>query len=324
MVLIVSNKFDPHADKVILGLKKRNHPFARFNTEDFPQNVLLSLAFFDTSLSGDINFLKKGKKINVSELNSIYYRRPKPFQISPVVTDKLHKNFALGECKTAIEGLEHCMPFFWVSHPYSLKRAENKIYQLGIAKKIGFDIPLTLITNDPSQIKSFFEKCNSNNQGNGVVTKVLKHSNELGLCTRKVPDSDLEKISNVKTTPCFFQEYIEKKVEVRITVVGREFFAAEIHSQDSEKGKIDWRADYSNVQYYPHDLPSTIKSKCVALLEEMDLAFGAIDMIIKPNDQYIFLEINPNGQWLWIENFIGLPISEALIEMLIKGKIVSS
>ena len=323
MVLIISNKFDPHADKIILELKKQKCSFIRFNTEDFPQKILVSINFSDSYLSDNssIHFLNLDKIVKISDLSSVYYRRPNPFKINPLITEKIHEDFALGECITAIQGLEYCLHCLWVSHPHNLRRAENKIYQLNTAKKIGFNTPLTLITNDPLQIKSFYEKCNDNNKGNGLVIKVLRHANTLGLCTRKVSLSDLEKSNNIKFAPCFFQEYIEKKIEVRITIVGKQIFAAEIHSQDDEKAKIDWRAGYDYVKYYPHELPAEIQSKCIMLLEEMQLAFGAIDMIITPDGQYIFLEINPNGQWLWIENFIGLPISKTLTKMLIQGKI---
>ncbi|HMW02377.1 MAG TPA: ATP-dependent carboxylate-amine ligase, partial [Acidobacteriota bacterium] len=124
----------------------------------------------------------------------------------------------------------------------------------------------------------------------------------------------------VTHAPCLFQEYIPKKVELRITVVGRKIFAAEIHSQQSQRSKDDWRRyDIANTPYLKHRLPEAIKIKCQQLVRELGLVFGCIDMIVTPDNRYVFLEINPNGQWGWIEELTQLPICANLAEMLIQG-----
>ena len=110
------------------------------------------------------------------------------------------------------------------------------------------------------------------------------------------------------------------KVELRITVVGKNVFAAEIHSQQKEATRHDWRRDALALEHRNHPLPDDIKLKCIQLAKTFGLEFGAIDMILTPDGRYVFLEINPNGQWAWIEETTGLPISEALIELLCQGK----
>jgi len=206
------------------------------------------------------------------------------------------------------------------NHPYKVKRAENKLYQYQIAEKVGLDIPLTLVTNDPRKAKDFCEMCLK--KKSGVVVKVLNHSNNIGLLTRKITSHELKEIEVIKYTPCFFQEYIEKTYEIRITVVGKQIFAAEIHSQKIEKTKVDWRnySQFDEIPYLPHNLPRDISLKCLSLLKKMGLIFGAIDMIYTPDKRYIFLEINANGQWLWIEKLTGLQITKAITELLIAGK----
>lgn len=127
-------------------------------------------------------------------------------------------------------------------------------------------------------------------------------------------------VSKIKYAPSLFQEYVPKDVELRITIVGNEVFAAEIHSQQKEAARHDWRRDALALEHREHQLPDNVRLKCVNLAKAFNLEFGAIDMILTPDGRYVFLEINPNGQWAWIEEFTGLPISEALIELLCRGK----
>lgn len=115
-------------------------------------------------------------------------------------------------------------------------------------------------------------------------------------------------------TPCIYQQYIKKKHELRITVVGEEVFAAAVNSQDFEETKIDWRRE--NLEFYKTSIPKHIEVKCIEIVKKLGLHFGAIDLILDKDDNYVFLEVNPNGQWAWIESQTELPISEAIIKFL--------
>ncbi|NJR75066.1 MAG: hypothetical protein HC773_18390 [Scytonema sp. CRU_2_7] len=120
--------------------------------------------------------------------------------------------------------------------------------------------------------------------------------------------------------PNDFQAYIPKRLELRITVVGQQVFAAEIHSQETNHTRYDWRRyDHHKTPYFPHELPPEVEQRCVQLVEKLGLCYGAIDMILTPDGRYVFLEINPNGQYLWIELATGLPISDAICDLLISG-----
>lgn len=117
----------------------------------------------------------------------------------------------------------------------------------------------------------------------------------------------------------FVQEYIEKAFELRVTVVGEEVFACKIDSQaqQEETGRIDWRQGYEHgLRQEAYALPDSVSSQCVAFLRRMGLNFGCFDFIVTPSGEYVFLECNPNGQWLWIELTVGLKISEAIADFL--------
>lgn len=118
-------------------------------------------------------------------------------------------------------------------------------------------------------------------------------------------------------TVSFVQEYIEKEYELRVTVVDNTVIATKILSQDlpEDKGKTDWRQGYDDgLVFEEFILPEAIQVQCKTLVHAMGLNFGCIDLIVKPNGDYVFLECNPNGQWLWIELANGQKIAESIAD----------
>lgn len=139
--------------------------------------------------------------------------------------------------------------------------------------------------------------------------------------TSLVDDSHLDQLEAVKYAPCIFQEYVPKQVDLRVTVFGERVFATEIHSQAAEQSKNDWRRlPALMLPHCPHALPDEIAEKCVRLVRTLGLAFGAIDMALARQDQYFFLEINPNGQWAWIEQRTAQPLTRSLVDLLVAGR----
>ena len=138
--------------------------------------------------------------------------------------------------------------------------------------------------------------------------------------TTPVSTKDVKNINSVKYAPTLLQEYIPKKIEIRATIFGNKIFAAEIHSQQNPLTKDDWRHCNANVDYLPHILPKKIEQLCFRLVHGFGLVFGAIDLILTPQGKYVFLELNPNGQWIWIEKLTGLPMINALVNLLETGK----
>lgn len=194
-----------------------------------------------------------------------------------------------------------------------------KIKQLRVASEVGLEIPRTLITNNPEDAEMFFKKTA---RSKGVIIKrlgggiILEGNQGSAIYTSLVSKSDIKEIERVRYTPVLFQEYIPQDIELRITVVGDKVFPVEIHSQESDKAKIDWRRDTLNLSHRVHVLPCEIEQKIINFVRRLGLNFGAIDMILTPDQRYVFLEINPNGQWGWIEDLTDLPIPDAIIDLL--------
>lgn len=183
--------------------------------------------------------------------------------------------------------------------------------QLRLAARVGLKTPATLVTNQREELIEFYHK----HEGNIIAkpfyrTFVESDTGYDTILTSKVSRDDLKKNNGLELTPVIFQEYIEKMYELRVTCVGDNVFAAKIDSQASEKTRVDWRNyDFEKVRHTAYDLPVHIKDRCLDLSKELGLKYGAMDFIVTPNNEYVFLENNPNGQWLWIENLTDLPIS---------------
>jgi glutathione synthase/RimK-type ligase-like ATP-grasp enzyme len=136
---------------------------------------------------------------------------------------------------------------------------------------------------------------------------------------RLVRPRDLVHFQDVQLCPLVVQAYVRKTLEVRVTVVGSDVFAAEIHSQATRRTLVDWRRyDRTNTPHAVHTLPPEIAERCLGLVRAMGLAYGAIDLVLTPEGHYVFLEINPNGQYMWIEHLTGLPITDRLVRLLVE------
>lgn len=324
MILVVTNETDYTADYLILELNKLGIEYVRFNTEDFPLNANIALNFGDKGFEGILKL--QGKQISHHQIKSVWFRRPVNSTISPQIKDPAAEEFVINESRETLEGLWKNLSCFWVSEPTNLRIAESKPYQLKRAVELGLSIPETLITNSEQEARAFYEK-----HSKSIIYKPLYHSrinreDSLGLIyTNRVEAEQEKKFANVHFAPSLFQPYIQKKLEIRAIVVGEQVFSVELHSQDVPDAKYDWRrADASEIKHLPHCLPDAVNEKCISLVKSLGLVFGAIDLILTPNNKYIFLELNPNGQWAWIQQMCPeIQIKEALIRMLVKGNLAN-
>lgn len=261
-------------------------------------------------------------RIGSSEIASIWYRRPGKKQNGMENLEPPDKQYAEQEVFRFLRALwnSQCShDILWVNHPYLSWKIEcNKQLQVKEAFRVGLNVPATIVTNDYERARDFLSK---------HVTCILKTFGTfakdeegwpMGVYTTPVTLQDLDSNrQELRFSPIILQGYVPKKLELRVTVVGDNVFACAIHSQDSEKTKHDWRKyDFANVKHEIFKLPQDVKNKLLACMRTWGLKFGAIDMVITPNDRYVFLEVNPAGQWGWIEDLTQLPIAETIANLL--------
>ncbi|MDL2227781.1 hypothetical protein LJC30_02720 [Odoribacter sp. OttesenSCG-928-L07] len=325
MIFIISNKEDVHPTPVVKYLSERQIPVFRLNTEALLTDYQFDWHCNDKETDFYIKNIKNGLEVRGSKITAIWERRPElPNELLIESVPEINKH-NLEEAKGFLYFLRYYLKdVFSIGSIVYDRVASSKMLQLKIAKELGIATPATCFSNRMSDIVFFA------NNFEYVVLKSIENDNvwlgdeyEYVFYAQKIQSSLITNSPEEMFSQSinFVQNYIEKQFELRITVVGEKVFACKIDSQvlDDDKGKIDWRQgyDYGLIQE-AFELPETIKTFCIKFLRKMKLNFGCFDMIVTPENEYVFLECNPNGQWLWVEEQTGMKISEAIAEILIK------
>lgn len=311
VVMLVTASYDETADYMLDFLKKQGTKAFRLNTDQFPTTVK---ATFDPH-SGLV-LESPTASVHSRQISAVWYRR----NVAPVLPDHLDEydtEFCLRESRAFLAGALASIPTErWLSNPTAIWRAERKLYQLPIARHIGFNIPSTIVTNDEAAIRSFAD-------GRPLIGKAVSSGyidspdGYKAMFTTALSPTDLDDLGGLSISPVIFQERIEKTSDIRVTVIDGEVFAAEIMSQMHPSSVTDWRAtENPELQHRVHELPALEKQLCLALVKRLGLEFGAIDLALTADGKYTFFEINPNGEWLWLQYQLGFPIAEKIAQWL--------
>ena len=315
-VLIISNPKDKHTQVVAKKVQQLGAYPVLFYPENLSNLKITWLKSADKNLT--IGNWNEDEELKLGDFYSIWLRRPQPFS-SPTSEKAIH--FAQDEWNALLEGIFALSKgSLWVSHPDQLKLAARKPVQLVLAEELGIETPKTLITNDSYKAKEFFELCSGKvickPTGRGWVYSEDEEHIDFVL-TNRVDANHLSSAEGLNLSPVTFQEEIPKAYEIRVNVVGQNVLAIKIDSQNSSVSELDWRRyDFANTHYSSYKLPSDLETKCLSLVQQLGLEFGAIDIIRRPDGRYTFLEINGNGQFLWAEELSGVDVSSAIARLL--------
>lgn len=311
-VLVLTCAEDTTVNPVINEVEKRGWRVARIDPGDFPTLIGLS-AQIGTSdrWSGRLGGLDLG------DVSSVWYWRPTRFRF-PDGLSVADEVVAANEARMGVGGVLASLDALWVNHPHRGAAAEYKPLQLQKASACGFTIPTTLITNDATEAQAFAEQ-----QRDGVVCKEMgasltsENGEAMATWTTRIPAPDID-AEQLAVTAHMIQAWVPKDYEARVTVVGKTPFAVAI-TADSEAGHVDWRSDYESLTYKIIDTPPEVIAAIGRFMDDMGLSFGAFDFTITPDGEWVFLECNPSGQWLWLEEETGTPITTAIAELLTHG-----
>ena len=318
MILFITNKEDITTDFVVKRIREERADYYRFNTEDLFNCVDISLDFERNKFQ----LLDKRKGvIDLNNVTSVYFRRPKLPKIPPDLAT-WERNFLIKEYHSLLNGIYSILSSsLWINYVYSIIEAENKIYQLILAKKLGFNIPETLISNNRDSVYEFIRAKYFNCVIKPIRSGFIDDPDDPKVIfTNKISRDKLEELSRIQICPSIFQRNIAKETDVRVIVVGKKVFAIRIESQEYKESKIDWRRGSNIIEHNYIELPLELENRCVNLVKQLNLLFGAIDLVLDKKGNFYFLEINPNGQWAWIEKRLGIPISNEIAKLLITGK----
>ncbi len=311
-IILVTTADDLAADLIVLHLRRRSVNFVRFNQEDFPARA--RLVWRAAEGLGNIAFGQE--VINCGDIGSAWFRYP----VEPLTTESEQQPylaFVANESAGFLSGFLETMPWFWMNRPSAIAAASNKLRQLVCARELGLIVPETVATNCARAARDFID-------GRDGIAKTVTNASfsqagqKYVVYTTSVTLDDLSAAS-VGASPVIYQQRIVNDFDLRVTVVGNQAFAVRILVPNRD-GAVDWRAlDASRIVYERYRLPDWIEERCIALTRALSLSFAALDFIVTPDGEHVFLEVNPSGQWSWLEQATGLPITDAMVDRLIAG-----
>ena len=311
-ILLVTATSDLAADLLVLAAREKRLPLIRFNQDEFPQRAQI-----EWQGSGETRVGSDGQSFAESDVSGAWFRR-KPLlhtHLDHVAT------FAAREIDAFLGGVWETARWFWMNRPSAVTRAEHKLLQLRYAQRVGFTIPATLATNCPEAARRFARPrayIAKTLAGGSIAIEGIDHA----IFTTAITAEDITADEEIQACPVIFQPRIPTSFDLRVTVVADRVFAARIILKDRTELDVDWRrVDPARLRYERQILPAGLESKCVKLVSAMGLTYGALGFVVTPEGEHIFLELNPSGQWGWIERALGLPIADTILDKLKEGQV---
>ena len=309
-VLIISNSMDFTTDLICIELNKRNVKYVRLNRDMF-NKYKIKVDIENISMFIGIN--EEEYIISDKNLVSIYYRAPVFLRENFTKYINMEEQLYRSQWMSFMRNLsifENCR---WVNNPNSTFTAEDKLLQLKKAKEIGFNIPNTLLVNSLDYLDI---KDEEQYVVKSLDTVLLKHNNKESFAYTNIISGKELKKSRLDIAPIIFKKCISGKTDIRAKIIRNKIIPLKI-----EKNNIgingDWRLEKENVEYSAIKLPEEIEKKCIKIVETFKLSFGGIDLVEK-NGKYYFIEINPTGEWAWLNEKSNSRIDKAICDYLLK------
>lgn len=317
MLLLITNRRDITMDYVVAELHRRGHAFMRLNTELLPKALCTISGHQRDAWSITLD----GETVRGEQVSGAYFRRPGAPIVSEKVADIGERAYMEAEWSSFLKSLYSRLEGRWLNSPTKIFMAEDKPLQLLIASEIGFNVPLVSITNDISSVRAITRSGQA--IGKPLRQAVLTGETERIIFTSRLGRLDDDQAQSIAMTPFIVQTEVVKQYDVRVTVVGEQVFATAIWSQENPETEIDWRqGSRPDLRHERIDLPDVVREQCIEIVRRLGLRYGAIDLVSDLSGKLWFLEINPNGQWAWIENLTGYPIAAAIVDELTVNPVV--
>lgn len=313
-ILVVTRTNDVTADNVLRRMADRNIPYLRLNAENFGE-IGIALRFpnvCDSILSiGNVH-------ATISKIRGVWLRRltkPKACQIQEPEARAFAESEMDFTLRWLIDLLGNYCPI--LDRETRVLEGRNKFDQLAIAEMFSLCIPTTLVTNDPVVAKDFVEQHKTvavkSVAGYGCQVEGGFYAVYTNIVTKEI----LDRFESIRVAPVCLQEYIDKKFELRITIVGQRVFGCRIDSQSIQQAQIDWRRYDRKTPYSVYSIDQELSIRLIAIMKHYGIRFASFDLIVTPDGRTVFLEMNPATQFLWIEELTGMPITDAIIDEIL-------
>lgn len=309
MILIITIKDDIHAITIRNTLKSKGYDDCHIIECD-QLTTTNRVMWKNNSIDEQAClFTSEGACIDISKASLVWWRRVRADQQLAAEMENEHQvKLINNDCRGSLGGmLESAFRGKWISSPSATNKAANKIYQLSIARKCGFRIPDTLISQSQDEVQEFID----GQKGKVIVKPVVGAAGPL-MFTTFIDDARKTDPESFRVCPAVYQEYIEGTRHIRLNCFGNKSYAAVI-----ETDELDWRPNL-NVPVVKWEVPPSLHKKIRKVLDQLGLAMGILDLKITPEGEYVWLEVNPQGQFLFLEPLAKMPLASIFADYLLE------
>lgn len=308
-ILVISHTHDAHAADVLARLRQRGLEPVLFDTGRVPRETPLTIEH-DPRSGWSAHTRIDGRDVDLRRVRSVWWRRPQPFGLDAAVGGADDRHFALSETHAAVSGLWTLLDATWMNDPDRDERAGRKAYQLEAARAAGLAIARTCITSDPARARAFIAA-----ERGDAIYKTFTATEATWRETRLLRADEAELLDAVRFAPVIFQQHIRAEADLRVTIVGDAVFPAAIRVP-ADAYPCDFRMTMASASIVACELPEAVLTALRRLMHALGLVYAAIDLRLTPAGDHVFLEVNPAGQWLFVEQATGQGISDALAGQL--------
>ena len=301
-VFIYTMPGDWHAILAEAALKQRGHRVLRYFGTDFPALADVEFEYGEGGESLRLHTIDGSYQL--SDFDVVWNRRMTAPRLPPGIDprDRDYVSLQLRFGDAAMRSL--LREAFWINPYDAARNADHKPKQLQLALRNGLKIPETLVSNRPEAIRRFIDAHPS------VIHKPLigaaweEDDKTLSTYTARVRAEDLPGEALLRAAPGIFQAQVPKQFEVRAQFFGASYFALKIDSTRIEYGEMDWRLHQNGAMTDGSvALPDAVYRACMKQLDSLGLVAGAFDFIVTPDDEWIYLEVNEAGQFIFVEQW---------------------
>lgn len=311
MILAVTHADDVHAAPVMEAVARLGWRCVMLDLATLPCQARL-----DFSAGRRVNGARftgvDGASVDAAQIGAVWWRRPRPYVpdagLSPPAAA-----YAIAQVHAMLSGVWGSLRAGWMNDPWRNERAGHKPVQLAAAEAAGLEVPPTLITWDPAEARAFLEELGER----PVIQKPLQPTEASWRPTRLVTEADRRRLDDLRFAPAIIQAYVPG-TDIRVTAAGGRLFATAIDARETSSPQ-DFRPAYAQSRVEPCELPAEVARGVRALLDALGLRYAALDFRRTEEGQHLFLEANPAGQWLFLEERTGQRITQGVAEALVEA-----
>lgn len=302
MIALLSHSADPHCIAVGKALEIDSIDFA-YIFVDVPSTLATEVSLEESATDIRVGN-KRARHLTIYNRRALSYLQDRRRSASQAA------RYQATELPSVLLGLLDLVPSCWVNHPAQNYRADQKLLQLRQAAELSFPVPRTMLTSSVAQLRRFYERV-----GPLVFKSLAPHDAYNGRFVYTSP-VDVSRVTAADLRPCpaLFQERVDKAADIRLTVVGDRMIGARLRTRAEEH--IDWRVHSGETKWERWEVPRYMARFAEAMMRHFSLSFAAFDFVQDQSGKLFFLELNPNGQWLWLQVDTEQDIAGSIADLL--------